>query len=246
MKIAVYAIAKNEELFVDRWYASCREADCVVVADTGSTDLTDYQLMCHDVILHDIAINPWRFDDARNAVLALVPHDVDVCIAMDLDEVLEPGWRQALEQAWVPGTNNAWINFEFNGETFAQNNRVHSRWGWRWKYPCHEALVSSRTTVQSVPCLDMLMRHLPDVTKHRPNYLELLAWGQWEEPTSTRMLHYYGRELLFQGHPKDAIERFEKYLELEPQNPFPLERAQTEHYLSVARDVLEASLNGVG
>ena len=40
MKIAVYAISKNEEQFVDTWVASMREADGIYVLDTGSTDAT--------------------------------------------------------------------------------------------------------------------------------------------------------------------------------------------------------------
>ena len=44
MKICVYAIAKNEEQFVDRWMNSMREADDICVLDTGSTDGTVEQL----------------------------------------------------------------------------------------------------------------------------------------------------------------------------------------------------------
>ena len=40
MRIAVYAICKNESQFVDRWMDSMSEADQVVVLDTGSTDDT--------------------------------------------------------------------------------------------------------------------------------------------------------------------------------------------------------------
>ena len=40
MKICVYAIAKNEEKFVERWVSSMREADGIYVLDTGSTDRT--------------------------------------------------------------------------------------------------------------------------------------------------------------------------------------------------------------
>ena len=39
-KIAVYAIAKNEEKNVLEWYESMKEADEIVVLDTGSTDNT--------------------------------------------------------------------------------------------------------------------------------------------------------------------------------------------------------------
>ena len=40
MKVCVYAIARNEEQFVDRWMDSMAEADWVCVLDTGSTDRT--------------------------------------------------------------------------------------------------------------------------------------------------------------------------------------------------------------
>lgn len=40
VKIAVYAISKNEEKFVERWVNSMNEADEIYVADTGSTDNT--------------------------------------------------------------------------------------------------------------------------------------------------------------------------------------------------------------
>lgn len=39
-KIAVYAISKNEARFAKRWMHTMREADVVIVADTGSTDDT--------------------------------------------------------------------------------------------------------------------------------------------------------------------------------------------------------------
>ena len=54
--------------------------------------------------MHRIAIRPWRFDDARNAAMALIPDDVDVCCTMDMDMFLEPGWRPKLEAAWTPET----------------------------------------------------------------------------------------------------------------------------------------------
>ena len=37
-KVCVYAICKNEENFIKRWYDSVKEADDIYVLDTGSTD----------------------------------------------------------------------------------------------------------------------------------------------------------------------------------------------------------------
>src|SRR5690242_7988234 len=97
MRIAVYSISRNESQFVERWTASAREADAVVVADTGSTDDTFRKLVIHGAYVYPITIDPWRFDLARNVALALVPSDIDICISLDMDEVLQPGWRAAME-----------------------------------------------------------------------------------------------------------------------------------------------------
>ena len=96
-KICVYAICKNEEQFVDRFVDSVQEADGIYVLDTGSTDHTVDRLKKRGVHVKSQKIQPWRFDVARNLSLELVPKDADICICIDLDEVLLPGWRKKLE-----------------------------------------------------------------------------------------------------------------------------------------------------
>ena len=72
MKIAVYSISLNEIKHVDRYMQACQGADYIIVADTGSTDGTPERLKELGATVHSITIKPWRFDDARNAALALV------------------------------------------------------------------------------------------------------------------------------------------------------------------------------
>ena len=103
MKVAVYTIALNEEQFVKRWYESAKDADYLVIADTGSTDGTVELAKSLGINVFSISIDPWRFDDARNASLALIPNDIDYCICLDMDEVLNPGWKDALEVAFKEG-----------------------------------------------------------------------------------------------------------------------------------------------
>ena len=79
MKIAVYAICKNEEKFVKRFLDSCKDADGIFILDTGSTDATALAVSnwvagnlperCAQVSWHSRAFSPWRFDVARNASL---------------------------------------------------------------------------------------------------------------------------------------------------------------------------------
>ena len=79
-KICVYTICKNEEQFVERWVNSAKDADLLIVGDTGSTDKSIDKLEELGVIVHKINVNPWRFDVARNKILELLPKDVDIVI----------------------------------------------------------------------------------------------------------------------------------------------------------------------
>ena len=67
MKVAVYAISKNEEKFVERWVNSMSEADEIYVADTGSTDNTVELLKQKGVIVNSIEIAStlaiWRSEE---------------------------------------------------------------------------------------------------------------------------------------------------------------------------------------
>jgi len=77
LKIAVYSIALNEEQFVEQWYQSAKEADYLLIADTGSSDRTVEIAKFLGINVVEISIKPWRFDDARNASLAVIPSDID-------------------------------------------------------------------------------------------------------------------------------------------------------------------------
>ena len=64
-KICIYAIARNEEQFVDRFCDAAAEADYIAVLDTGSTDRTVEKLSDRGVIVQQTTIEPWRFDVAH-------------------------------------------------------------------------------------------------------------------------------------------------------------------------------------
>jgi len=113
MKIAVYAISKNEEQFVERFCKSAIDADLILIADTGSTDNTVAEAKKYGAEVYSISVRPWRFDKARDTALNLIPGDYDVCISLDLDEVLEPGWREEIERVWKPETTRLRYKFDW-------------------------------------------------------------------------------------------------------------------------------------
>jgi glycosyltransferase involved in cell wall biosynthesis len=138
MKVAVYTIAKNEAKQVAPFMESCRDADLVMIADTGSTDGTP-ELLRRAGAFHDVAVKPWRFDVARTTALCLLPADVDVCIKLDLDERLQPGWRGELERAWVPGPTRlrCWYTWNWKApgvpDVVFRSDLIHARAGYLWR-----------------------------------------------------------------------------------------------------------------
>ena len=60
LKICVYAISKNEEKFVQRFCESAKDADLIMIADTGSTDRTVEEAHNCGAVVHNICIKIGR------------------------------------------------------------------------------------------------------------------------------------------------------------------------------------------
>lgn len=236
MKIAVYTIAFNEEQFVERWYNSAKDADYILISDTGSTDNTVEIAKSLGINVSSVSITPWRFDDARNASLSAIPKDIDYCIALDMDEVLQPGWREELEKAhqqkWTrPRYRYTWSWTE-NGKPGLEygGDKIHSRKGYRWKHPVHEVLTCwDGEELQG--WTNLQIHHYPDNSKSRGQYFPLLALSVKEEPQDDRNAFYYARELFFNGMFSQASSEFERYLKL-PTALWNAERARAYRYLA--------------
>ena len=216
LKICVYAISKNEEQFVERFCESAKDADLIVIADTGSTDGTAQAARDCGAVVHDIHISPWRFDLARNAALALVPRNIDICISLDLDEVLEPGWREKIEAAWVPGkTTNLWYYFDWGHNIRFPYRKIHSRHGYHWHHPCHEDLrIDGRVEHVTAWCNHLLVSHHPDPTKSRGQYMDILEVAVKEDDKDPQHFFYYARELTFYRRWDEAKAALNKYLSM--------------------------------
>lgn len=235
MKVAIYTISKDEAKHVKRWYESTKEADYHVIADTGSTDNTVEIARSLGITVVPIHVFPFRFDDARNVSLAVVPKDVDYCIALDMDEVLTPGWRKPLEQALADGIDRPHYRrieaFNEDGSVASEFNgfKVHRRNGIRWNYPIHEVpqWYEEREEVKGF-IKNFETHHLQDKTKSRGQYLPMLEMAVRENPDA-RNLYYLGREQSYHKQYDKSAENLKKYLEL---SIFPEERAAACRILS--------------
>lgn len=238
MKIAVYAISKNEEQFVERFCESAKDADLILIADTGSTDNTVSKARLHGAVVHDICISPWRFDKARDAALALIPRDIDVCISLDLDEELQPGWREEIERVWKEDTTRLRYKFDWGQGIAFFYEKIHHRNGYHWHHPCHEYPVPDMRTKEVWAHTDMLLVvHKPDPTKSRGQYLDLLKVAVTEDPRCPRNAFYYARELTFYNKWLDAVVALNKYLEM-PEATWPNERCYAMRLLGKSYEAL--------
>ena len=220
-KICVYAIAKNEEKFVDRWFNSVKEADYIYVLDTGSTDNTVDKLKELGVVVNQKIIDPWRFDVARNEALKMVKDDIDICVSIDLDEVLLPGWKDELEKIWDENVTR--LHYTYNW-SLDDNNRpiisfysdkIHKRNCYEWIHPVHEVLNYIGDSKEIIKTTNNItINHFPDKNKSRSGYLPLLELSVEENPTDDRNMHYLGREYMFYERWNDCIDTLIKHLNL--------------------------------
>ena len=218
-KVCVYAISKNEEKFVNKWVDSVKDADYIVVLDTGSTDNTVELLKKRGVKVKQKIINPWRFDVARNESLKLIPEDTDICVCIDLDEVFENGWREKLDKIWEDNTTR--LRYNYNWKLDKNNTpvvnfyieKIHKKDGYKWIHPVHEVLEYSGK--ENFTTTDLItVNHYPDETKSRSSYLPLLELSVKESPDNDRNMHYLGREYMYYGKWNESIDTLIKHLSL--------------------------------
>lgn len=220
-KICVYAIAKNEIKFVDRWYNSVKEADYICVLDTGSTDGTFDRLKELKIITKQKTYQQFRFDTARNDSLKLIPKDANICVCVDLDEIFVPGWAEILRKNWKPDTMRAKYRYTWNfnkdgseGIVFMLD-KIHAAKQFKWVNPVHEILVPLKDSPYNTITLpNVQLNHRADETKSRSNYLPLLELAVKENPENDRNIHYLGREYMFYKQYDKAISTLKQHLKL--------------------------------
>lgn len=225
-KIAIYAICKNEEKFVEKWIESMSEADYICVLDTGSTDNTYNLLLKYQndnpskYIISQKVITPWRFDVARNESMKLIPKDADILMCTDLDELLEKGWADVFRENWNPELKKMFYKYSWSHTKDGRPGRVfwydkcHSNNDeWFWQFPVHETLTykgqSSSFKAKYLPEDTIWLHHWPDTSKSRSSYLPLLEKRAEEYPQDFYGLVYLAHEYTYRGMYQKSIDFIE-------------------------------------
>jgi tetratricopeptide (TPR) repeat protein len=153
--------------------------------------------------------------------MALIPSDVDVCLSMDMDEFLAPGWRPKLESAWTPETTALHCRLALRSslddpipKTWPAK-KFHARWGYRFKRAVHEALFFTNGEEVARDCADLLVHHVQDRTKNtRAQYLPLLEVAHREDAADSQICFWLGRDYMWANRFDEGIEVLQRYLAL--------------------------------
>ena len=151
----------------------------------------------------------------------MVPNDDDICVCIDLDEVLEVGWRKKLEKIWNIDINR--LRYNYNWSLDDKNNpivnfyieKIHTRNNYKWIHPVHEVLkYTGNGTERFITTDDITVNHYPDNNKSRSNYLPLLELSVKESPNNDRNMQYLGREYMYYGRWNECIDTLINHLNL--------------------------------
>ena len=149
----------------------------------------------------------------------MIPNEYDICISLDLDEIMAPGWKEEILKIWNDDIDrlkyvyNWYIENDIPKISFYAD-KIHKRNGCKWIYPVHEVLKFDHVEKQIVTD-NIIINHYPDREKSRANYLPLLELSIQENPLNDRNMHYLGREYMYYGRWNDAIDTLIKHLRLE-------------------------------
>lgn len=237
-KICVYTIAKDEMKFIDRWYNSIKDADYICVLDTGSTDGSYQKFKDLGIIVKQKIYENFRFDEARNDSMKLIPDDAEICVSIDIDEYFDPGWIAILKDRWKENSGRARYRYTWNfnpdgseGIVFMAD-KIHKNKAYIWKNPVHEVLIPiTDQKLETIDIPNIQLNHKADNSKSRASYLPLLEMSVKENPYDDRNMHYLAREYMFHNEYDKAIETFLRHLSL-PTARWDIERASSLRYIA--------------
>lgn len=187
MKLCVYAICKNEIKYISAWLESVKEADEVVVLDTGSTDGTWEILQNSGVKCYQKIFTPFRFDEARNYALSLISKDCDICLPLDIDSTMTKDFCPRIKKNWKAEYGIMWLPRHFINTNRSGKWFCHARKYTKWFFPVWEQI---RFVGEVGYCLDTIINCIWDIDRPSHDmYFSLAELGVKENPGNKYCLY---------------------------------------------------------
>ena len=239
LPIYIVSIMKNEEAHIKRWYESFKDelepGDMAVLLDTGSTDKSVKVAKKLGITVYEKTYEDWSFAVARNDLREMLPDQDAWLLSLDLDEILDKGWREKLKT--VPMEVNRpryqytwnWVEkvHKDNGEvdtdaTIKLNkfglqyhgDKIVRRHSHKWVNRVHEVNTPAEGHQEIQGFTELQIRHFADDSKSRGSYLPLLLKDVEDNPENDRNTYYCARELMYYNRKEESIAMFKRHLEL--------------------------------
>ncbi len=222
MKIAIYAISKNEEKNVDRFMDSV--GDIPVYVLDHSTDGTAEKLRARGAIVDTTPMDDFTFDKGKNFALNMVPDDVDWVLNMSMDERLSisPERLEFCLQE-IKGDEPTIVRHLYKPDHEIDRLRhechLHIRHGYRWAYPIHECLEwePMKKDEKYGAIEEVVLTQYPDRNR-KHTWSARLIDAVKKYPQEKRLQMFCGRDLFFDEDYEQALEHFLAFLDLNRQN----------------------------
>jgi len=201
-------------------------ADHVCILDTGSTDgtwekLQEQASIRPNLIIAQQTIVPWRYDEARNISMTLIPKDTTIFFMADLDEIIkEPNWCDVVKSCWDPLFDRG--VYTYNRDVGPDDivirsipeYRFHSRDWYKWVNIVHEALINhagrKQFYIETCTEIPITVWHYPKEKKEN-DYADLCEDTLRENPQDYVMRLQLAIE--YEIHERDG-RAYEHYLNL--------------------------------
>lgn len=222
-------IVKNESACLAACLESVKDADGIMILDTGSTDstVTIAQSYTPHVSQNEYTWND-NFAEARNFALSCIPDESDYWVlSIDADETLEPGGIQKIREAINDSPAHALsITLKAAGTTDTFTYPRLFRKGVRWQGVGHEA--PNAPSQGQVPVT--ITFGYSEAHKQDPERMFRIMTKAVEVERSPRNLYYLAREYWYQKNYTVAVMLFQ---EVTLKSQWKPERADA--YLYIAR-----------
>ena len=215
MKLTVSMIVKNEESCLEKCLESVKDADEIVIIDTGSTDKTIEIAKKYTDKIYSGKEYLWRDNFAFSRNQSLEKCTGDWVYIIDADEYIEPNGIKKIRNFITKGTNNkAYMvkHYDASSKNFSHNSvRLFKRTPTvKWNGAIHNYL--------NVISADILnLKHYvgySEAHKKDPNRaLRILKKQVSNNPDCTREKFYLAREYYYRRDWKTAIHYYTWYLE---------------------------------
>lgn len=207
-KISVVMIVKNEEVMLPRCLESVKNADEIIIVDTGSIDKTKEVATLGGAKVFDFE---WCDDFSKARNFALLKATGDWVLSIDADEVLDENGIENIRLNLVTSEPVLGIHLKSIDNDFIVPRLFRRIPSIQWHGRIHETISFSQfksievgITYYSSPA------HILDPKRN----IRMLEKAHKDNPTSTRDMFYLAREYAYYKEWDKAEEMFEKYLKI--------------------------------